>query len=865
MALPIITVPESGTEDSPGSSVVARRTLIRLTRRSLGANRIRLALTAFAVVLGVSFVVSSFVLTDGLRSSFGNLSTEIAGTSDLEISPTSSFGDPVPLDASLMAGLTDIDGVAAVAGQVMADSVQPIRSDGTPVTTNGAPLLGSSWVDVPSLSRFAVVEGRAPEAGMEFTIDSTSAAANGLMVGEHYEVVTRQGRFDLELVGLTRFGTSNATLGAVLSQFPLGTAQQMFDRVGRLDAIAVALDVGADREQVSESLAARLPVDTEVRTNAEVAAATRSDFDQGIDIINNVLLAFAFVALFVSAFIVANTFAIVLGQRSAELALLRAIGATGRQIRAATMLEALLIGVTASIVGIGSGVGLGVGLKQLFAALGAGLPESPTSLAPRTIVAALVVGIGVTVASAWGPARKASRVEPIRAMRLSGDVPRATSGGRLVTGSLVGAVGVGLGSLGLFADLGSTARVVVSLGAGAVAVFLAVALLAPAITRPLVTALGVPLRSLGIAGRLSTQNAARNPRRTSATAASLTIGLALVTTALIVGESIKASIAGTLDASVYGDYVTDIDDEIGSRYPEAMSATGVFDAVAGYRYDEAMVGGEVVEVVGTDLVATADLFDLGLSAGALSAGPDRMAVSGPEARRRGLVIGDVVPVSFPTGIEQTLEVTAVFESQTVIDLDYLLADNDWQARFGSADDSWASARLRPGIDDEAVAAALVSLEEFDPTIALLDREAYLRSVEGDVDATLAAINVLLALAIVIALIGIANTIALSVFERTREIGLLRAVGMSRHQIRRMVRWEAVQVSLLGAVLGIAVGVLFGWGSVSAMPPWFVDRMAVPYGRITMVVGVCALAGVAAAALPARRAARLDIIDALATV
>jgi len=393
--------------------------MFTLTLRTLYANKMRLALTTFAVILGVSFIVSSFVLGDGLRRNFTSLSEEIVGGVDLEVQPDAAFGSALPLDASLLDVIGAVDGVRTAEGLVIAEGIQPITADGTAITTAGAPLIGFSWIDDPDLSTFTIEDGRAPEAGLEFSIDRDAAADHDLVIGEIYGVITPGGRVEMELVGISRFGEDNATLGAVLSQYPLETTQELFGRVDQLDTIAVAFDNGVDRAATVAAIAAVVPSGAVAIEQADLLAETTSDFTSNIDIINNILLGFAGVALFVSIFIIANTFAIVLGQRTKELALLRAIGASPAQVQRSALLEALLIGLIASALGILGGIGLNYGLQALFNAIGADLPKTDLIIARRTIITALVVGVGVTVLSSIGPARRASRVAPLAALQRS--------------------------------------------------------------------------------------------------------------------------------------------------------------------------------------------------------------------------------------------------------------------------------------------------------------------------------------------------------------------------------------------------------------------------------------------------------------
>lgn len=838
--------------------------MLRLTIRNLNAYKVRLGLTTFAVVLGVSFVVASFVLTDGFRKSFSTLSQDIVADVDLEVRSTSDFGSAPPLEDSAVDVVAGVDGVEHAAGLLVAEDINPTTSDGTLVTADGPPVLSSSWIDEPVLSQFRLREGRSP-VGEEFTMEHVAASELDFSIGERYDIAGPTGVRSLELVGTTEFGDDNPTLGAVLMQFPTETIESLSGRPDTIDSVLITLAPEAAGSDVRSAIQDALTMQVEIRDNDQLIADTRADFNQGIDILNNVMLGFAVVSLFVSIFIIANTFAIVVGQRTGELALLRAIGATPAQVQRSTMLEALIIGVIASVVGILAGLALTLGLQSLFGALGADLPDAPIVLRTRTVIVAAVLGVGVTLAAASGPARRAATIAPMRAMQSTVEGPALVSRRRLGVGLGVLAAGIGAGSLGLFTNTGSTANTVALLGMGAALVFGAMTLVAPSLVRPIMAVLGMPLQALGASGRMSTQNAGRNPRRTASTAASLTVGLGLVTAALVAGESIKSGIAGLVDDSVAADVLIQNETELGSGTIERVASSEAFVDVTSYRYDQVMIGGDVETIIGTDLGGTASLFDIEVSDGALASDPNSVAVYRGVAEKQGLTVGDPVDVTFPSGDIETLTVQAIFDSKAILDLDWVLADNDWSSRFGSDDSVWAAAKFADGSETERADAAMAALEAEFPGLFFENRAEYSDGVAAEVDQMLVVINVLLALAVVIALLGIANTSALSVFERTREVGLLRAVGMSRRQVRQMFRWEAAQVSLLGATLGIAIGIVFGWGVVEALPDFFAAELAIPAQRLLVLAGICAVCGLVAAALPARRAARLNVIEALSTV
>lgn len=841
--------------------------MLRLTLKSLAANRVRFAMTTFAVVLAVSFVVSSFVLTDGLRASFGDLSEEIVEGTDLEVRPAGTFGNPTILDADDLAAVAATDGVAIAAALVESpeDSVRPVKADGTEISTAGPPHLAFGWIDAPDVSPFAIVEGSGPDAPNEFAIDVDTAADHGFVVGDTYDMLTPTGTLQMVLSGTTSFGSDNDTLGAVLLQVETDALLSMLDQTG-YDAIQVALDSDADSSTVQRALAGVIPA-TDIVDNATLESEQKADFNEGIDIIGNVLLGFAGVSLFVSIFIIYNTFSIVLGQRTRELALLRTVGADPVQLRRSVQGEALSIGIIASIIGIGAGVGVAFGLRGLFGLIGADLPDGPTIVSTRTIVVALVVGIVVTLISAVGPARKAARVPAIAALRDGAAAGEGPASRRLAIGGGIGVVGLVAGAIGLFGGL-STAATVGLLALGAIGVFTGVALLSPVFAGPLTRILGWPAsRVSGVAGKLAQDNAGRNPRRTATTAAALMVGLALVTMALVVGESLKAQLRSTLASSVSADYLITEDGDAGfpgSLGTDVAASDVVTDSVA-WAYDDVLVGGEIFDVPSADHAAITRLFDLGFVEGGHDPAVNHAVfVSDDEAAALGIEVGQTISTEFSSGETRMVTVTGIFSDDVIVEEKYVFDSAVWAD--AGADDTlyWLAVEIDESATPAAVQQAFDDIGTSYPLATVETFVQYVDGIEDEIDGLLAALNAMVALAVVIALIGIANTLALSVFERTRELGLLRAVGMTRRQLRRMVRFEAGLVALFGAVLGVAIGIGFGWAAVAALPAEFTSTLAVPVNRIVVLVIVAGVAGLVAAWGPARRAGRLNVLDAIST-
>lgn len=840
--------------------------MLQLTLKNLRANKIRFALTTFGVMLAVSFVVSAFVLGDGLRSTFGDIAEETTAGIDLQVRPEADFGDPPPLPEAHLAAVLAVEGVADAVPGIEAgwDVIQLLGNDGTPVTGRDAPPhIGYTWSDNTELSAFALVEGTSPDLG-QFTVDLDSAAKHELVFGDSYDFSTPNGPVSLELVGTSTFGADNGTAGAILLQMNVAEAGAIFG-VDGFNTIDVQVQDSADVDTVQEALSAVVP-GAEVVDNDTISAEAKEEFTGQINIIGNILLGFGGVALFVSIFIIYNTFAIVLGQRTRELALLRTIGADARQIQQSVLGEALVIGALASGGGIVGGVGVSKGLEALFNATGGSLPDSPTIVATRTIVAAVVIGVGVTLMAAIGPARRAGSVPAIAALRGGAEASDPGSRTRILSG--LGLVGVGaLSGLGGLSGAGGTATTVALMAIGAIGVFLGVTVLSPMSVNIVTRVLGWPLAKIsGVAGRLAQQNAARNARRTATTAAALMIGLALVSTVMIVGESVKATIGTTLEQSATADYyLTDQFEEV--TFPLTLDAelvaTDAFDSAVGFRYVETRVAGEI----GTNVAANFDSVEGVLNADVREGGFDRtvenpVLVAAGHAEAENLGLGDVVATEFANGVTLDSTIVGVFHDEALIVSDFLFDEATFDAAGDTTGYEWLAVGVADGASESSIELAVAELVGTFPLADIETTSEFRARADAMIDDVLAMVNIMVALAVIIALIGIANTLALSVFERTRELGLVRAVGMTKRQLRRMVRFEAALVATFGAVLGVAIGLVFGWSVVRALPASLASNVAIPVSGIAMLVVVAAFAGVLAAVLPARRAGALNVLDAI---
>ena len=837
--------------------------MYRLTIKNLWANKVRFALTTFGVMLAVSFVVSAFVLADGLRSTFAGVSEEITAGVDLEVRNVSDFGEVPPLPADTVHAVAAVDGVAdAVASIESADNaVRPIRANGDVISTDGPPQLAFNWIDNDQLSAFGLVDGAPPQNG-QFTMDVDAASEYGFVIGDTYEFMVPDGRVDLTMSGTSSFGADNATLGAVLMQVNTAQASELFGIDG-INSVAVQVTDDADVAAVQAAVAAAVPA-AEVVDNATVLEETTTEFTDEIDVVGNILLGFGGVALFVSIFIIYNTFAIVLSQRTRELALLRTVGADPKQIRRSALGEALAMGVLASAGGIGGGIAVAKGIDALFGVMGVDLSDWPLILANRTLIAAALTGIGVTLLAAIGPARRAATVPPIAALNGGAEAGAITSRRRMAAGFALIAGGLLAGAAGLAA--GSVG--VIGLALGVIAIFVGVTVISPLAVRGVTGLFGWPMsRIAGVAGHLAQKNAARNSRRTATTAAALMIGLALVTTALVVGESVKATIGSTFERSAKADYylTDDLDDvDFPASLVDELRQSDVVAATTGFTHFDARVDGTVTGVVGFDFDQIDALLDLDIQAGGFDRSVEHpVVVSTDEATAIDAGLGDAIALEVANGSHVEATIVGLFDDQAILGEDYLF-DTSVLADAGVDNTAeWVAVSVAEGAPPHAVETLVANVSEQYPNAFVETPDEFRQRIEGMIDQVLTMVNVMVALAVVIALIGIANTLALSVFERTRELGLVRAVGMTRRQLRRMVRYEAALVATFGATLGVGLGLLFGFGVVTALPASFASGFSIPTSQIAVVIVVAASAGVVAAWLPARRAGRLDVLDAIA--
>jgi putative ABC transport system permease protein len=843
--------------------------MIRTTLKNLRARKLRLLTTSLAVLLGVAFMAGTLVLTDTIGRSFDDLFASANAGTDVQVRGEAAFeeadlGAQRPrLDASLVDAIRKVDGVAAAEAHIEAYA-QVVDKHGDPMGNPemGAPTMGGAWITHDGLNPFDLDQGRAPRTRSEVALDKATAETGGFHVGDRATVLTQAGPTKVTVVGITTFAGQASPGGAQVTLFAPGAAQAILTEPGKVDAIKVAAADGVSDEELAHRIEQVVPAKAEVLTGAELTAEDQSAIKEDMSFFNIFLMVFALVALFVGSFIIYNSFSILVAQRGKEMALLRALGAGRRQVLGSVLLEAVVVGLIASATGLLAGIGVASGIKALFETMGVDIPSGAVVVSSKTVIVSLIAGLGVSVGSAIFPARRAAKVPPIAAMR---DVAIDNSGSstrRTVAGLALSGLGAAAIATGLSGDAGIS---LVGLGAGLV--FLGVAVLGPILARPISRVLGSPLPRLrGTAGNLARENAMRNPKRTSATAAALMIGVALVGFITIVASSAKASLDETIDRTFTGDLVIASgsfgDGGLSPELAERLGKLPEVGAVTSLRLAAAEVDGKATTVYGADLDATQEIMDLGVTSGSLDhLGADEIAISADEAEAKGWKVGSKVPVRFAeTGVEQ-LTVAGIY-TETDLAGDHLLGLAAYEANVADQFDMMVMVELADGVDTEAGRAAVTKVADDFPQGEVQDLTELKASQAAQIDMMLNLIYVLLGLAIFIALLGIANTLALSIFERTRELGLLRAVGMTRSQLRATVRYEAVIISLLGTALGLAIGLGFGWAVVKALSGEGITTFLVPVDQLGVMVAIAALAGVAAAVLPARRAARLDVLAAI---
>jgi len=843
----------------------------RATVQGVRARKVRLLLTALSVVLGVTFVCGTYVLTDTLKQSFHSVFAQFASGSDLVVRTPAPFGDSEGsrerLPASVVSRVRDIPGVAAADG-FLTGTAKFVAKDGSAIQVGGAPTIGVSWSG-DEVGPVRLAAGRAPTGPHDVAMDAGTARRNGFAVGDRVRVQLTGPAEDFTIVGLFRIGDRDDFGGVSIAAFDPETAQRVFDAPALYDAVNVRLAPGARPGQVSRAIEDAFGGAVDVDSSSLFASETGKPVDEALGYLNDALLAFAGVGVLVGGFIIFNTFTILVSQRTRELGLLRAMGATGGQVILSVLAEAAVIGVIASAAGFGLGIALAKGLLWLLPELGFPVPQGPLVLLPRTGIVSAVVGIGVTMLAAVYPALRAARTPPIAA--INGLSPVSTTRSlvlRTGVGALVTALGIAVGLYGLNGPLDTNQSVAVAFGGGFL-IFLGLVAFGPLYARPLSSAIGRPFASFGVTGTLARGNAMRNPRRTSATAAALIVGLGLVALVAIFADSLKTSVREAL-GEVKADYVVTASQFAGFS-PEvatrARETPGVRTAVE-FRWGDAVVGQHTETVNGATPRGIDDVIDLRFLQGSAQ-GLERggILISDREAAGQQKRVGDRLTVMFPRTGPTDLEVLGIYATRRfsgAFPVDFIISDDLFDQVFGGTQqDTLLYVRAEPGRANAVGRALTSSLRKDFPDVKVATPSQYLADREATIDQFLNVFIALLLLSEVIAVLGIVNTLLLSVHERTRELGLLRTVGTSRRQVWAMVCGESVIIAVIGCALGLAIGLLWGWAVTTALQGQFVDTFSVPQTQMAWFVVASVIAGIVASVLPAWRAARLDVLEAIA--
>ncbi len=873
--------------------------MYRIALRGLLAHRARLAATALAVVLGVGFVAGTYVLTDTLRAAITgvigqsqrNIAVVVQGRSATAKYHSGPFANStVTIPQTLLARVLHVPGVAS-ADAVGFGPVQVYNSAGEHLGGQASVSLVLSVGSAPQLRALSLVKGEFPAAGSthEAVIDAYSASRYHLGIGKVIKVAGVGRAHALRIVGIARYGNAQSLGGATIVGVSLAVAQNLLGQPGRIFEVVASASSGVSPSTLAARVQQQLGPRYEVQTQSQAIASATSALDKGFSVFGDVLLVFAGVALFVALFLIFNTFSILLAQRSKELALLRCVGATRRQVLSSVIVEAFFLGVVASLVGLGVGVLLALGLRDLLSASGISFPPTAPVVEVRTVIVSILVGTLATIVAATLPAIRGARTSPMAAFQevTAVDLGKATLA-RLVVGVfflLAGVVVVAVAlhragaSFGPGGGAASRAELAaVGLGVG----FIGVVALVPTVVRPSVLVVGWPFAKLrGLSAQLGRRNAMRHPRRTAATASALVIGLVLVTTIAVFAQSVEVSTDATLSSNLFAQVVVNskgiqgFSPQVGSTLSKVREVTSVATLMHGQAYLETYGRAPAqVRIGGTDVTSYIRDVNVDVVSGTLTnvagnvarnAAGKIVAVTTGVASVYRLHVGSSLNLITAEAGRRTFEVGAIYRDPSGLTGDLLVSQGEFSTLFPqkSSQATLVLARYTPGVSERfAFHAATRSLRGF-PQVQVVSKAGYISESTKQIQELVSIITALLVLSVLIALFGIVNTLALSVVERTREIGVLRALGMSRRQLRATIRFESIVVALFATLLGIGLGVLFGWVVVDSLKSAGVSEFSIPTLELLGFVVLAAVAGVLAAVIPARTAAKIDVLSAIA--
>ncbi|MCX4910657.1 ABC transporter permease [Streptomyces sp. NBC_00878] len=853
--------------------------MLKATLRSFLAHKGRLLLSALAVVLSVAFVAGSLIFSDTVTRTFDRL---FASTSaDVTVSPKEDLESQIPSGAvatvptDLVDRIDKVDGVALTRPDVSVENVTVVDSDNESVgPTTGAPTIAADWY-VTERSPVKLTSGHAPRGAGEALLDADTADKKHVGIGDTLTVIAQPGSFKVEVVGIATFTTTNPGAALVFLD-PAVAPTKLLGRTGVATSIQVDAAEGVSDEQLKQRVGAEIGTGTyELETADEQAETAASQLGGFLDVIKYVMLGFAGIAVLVGVFLIVNTFSMLIAQRTRELGLLRALGADRRQVRRSVLLEATLLGLVGSTLGLAAGIGLAIGLIELMGLFGMNLSTAEMVIGWATPVSAYVVGVGVTFVAAYLPARRAAGVSPMAALS---DAEIAGVGRplrvRAVVGLIVGALGTAaLVGCATATETGSAASL---LGLGVVLTLIATVIAGPLLVRPVIRVLGGFFPAVfGSIGRMSQRNALRNPRRTGATAAALMVGLALVGGMSVASASMSQSFDEQIDKTLGADFVVQNSNFLPfpQEVTEKVRDTEGAGLVVRQRFTPVAVrlpDGERVETTAAGYESQLDevariTYAQGDTAAALADG--NIAMDAGFAKDHGLRVGSTIPVEFPADRKAELKVGALTDQDAA---DGFGTQGGLFFGFGTIEkyvpggqDSALYVNAAPGTSADTLRANLDKTLDPYPQVQVRDLADYKKLIHDQIAVLLYLVYALLGLAIVIAVLGVVNTLALSVVERTREIGLLRAIGLARRQLRRMIRLESVVIAVFGAVLGLALGLVWGVCVQQVLALQGMNALAIPWTTIVAVVVGSAVVGIVAALLPALRASRMNVLAAIA--
>ncbi|MEV8128276.1 FtsX-like permease family protein [Streptomyces sp. NPDC085944] len=853
-------------------------TVVKTSMRNFFAHKGRMALSAVAVLLSVAFVCGTLVFTDTMNTTFDKLFA--VTSSDVTVAPkdakaedTPQNGVPESLPASTLEKIRPVDGVESVEGAVVSMNVTVVNSDNDNVgATNGAPTLAGNWTR-NDLRSMEITSGHAPRGPTEAMVDSDTADKHDLKIGDELRTIAQTGDFKAKIVGIASFTVTNP--GAAVVYFDTPTAQrELLGGTDRFSQFNVTAAAGVTDAQLKQNVSGALGGDSfKVQTAKEASDEGRADVGEFMDVIKYAMLGFAGIAFLVGIFLIINTFSMLVAQRTREIGLMRAIGSSRRQVNRSVLVEALLLGVVGSVLGVAAGVGIAIGLMKLMSAAGMNLSTDDLTIKTATPVTGLILGVVVTVLAAYLPARRAGKISPMAALRDAGTPADGKAG--WIRG-LIGLVLTGAGAAALLtaasADKASDGSMM--LGAGIVLSLIGFVVIGPLLAAFVVRVISaVLLRAFGPVGRLAERNALRNPRRTGATGAALMIGLALVACLSVVGSSMVASATSELDKTVGADFIVQGNQRIVPQAEQAMTDTPGLEHVTRYKVLNATLtspDGKTDDdgVTAADPTYAEDVRRETTEGELADAyGTDAMSVGSDYAEKHGVHVGDTVSVAFKGGKTAKLEVAAITSDDVAIDQGARYISIETMKKYLPAENvppnTIMFAKAKDGQADRAYAALKKSLDAY-PQYQVADQTDYKQELKDQVGQLLNMVYGLLALAIIVAVLGVVNTLALSVVERTREIGLMRAIGLSRRQLRRMIRMESVVIALFGALLGLGLGM--GWGATAQklLALEGLNVLDIPWPTIIGVFVGSAFVGLFAALVPAFRAGRMNVLNAIAT-